>query len=77
MHPVHLSREFHRFYDCTVSDFIRKLRIDHASHLLADTESPLAEIALGCGFADQSHFSATFKRETGITPARFRGLNAR
>jgi AraC family transcriptional regulator len=77
VHPVHLSREFHRYYDCTVSDFIRKLRIEHASRLLADTTTPLAEIALGCGFADQSHFSATFKREMGITPARFRLLNAR
>ncbi len=77
VHPVHLSREFRRFYACTVSDFMRKLRIEHASHLLADTETPLAEIAMICGFADQSHFSAVFKREVGLTPSRFRNVSAR
>jgi AraC family transcriptional regulator len=77
VHPVHLSREFRRFYDCTVSDFMRKLRIEHASRLLADTDTPLSEIALLCGFADQSHFSAVFKREVGVTPSRFRDMSSR
>jgi AraC family transcriptional regulator len=77
VHPVHLSREFRRFYDCTVSDFMRKLRIEHASHLLVDTDTPLAEIAMVCGFADQSHFSAVFKREVGVTPSRFRDMSTR
>jgi AraC-like DNA-binding protein len=27
-----------------------------------------------CGFSDQSHFSATFRRQVGLTPARFRQM---
>lgn len=72
VHPVHLSREFRRYFDSTVGEYMRKLRIEHASHLLAATPTPLAEIANVCGFADQSHFSSTFKRVVGLTPARFR-----
>jgi AraC-like DNA-binding protein len=33
----------------------------------------VAETALACGFADQSHHSRMVKRSTGLTPARFRG----
>lgn len=75
VHPVHLSREFRRYFDCTVGDYMRKLRIEHASRLLASTTTPLSEIAEVCGFADQSHFSSAFKRTVGLTPARFRGLH--
>ncbi len=75
VHPVHLSREFRRYFDCTVGDYVRKLRIDHASHLLVNSHTPLAEIANVCGFADQSHFSSTFKKTVGMTPARFRDMH--
>jgi AraC family transcriptional regulator len=75
VHPVHLSREFRRYFDCTVGDYMRKLRIDHASHLLVNSGTPLAEIANVCGFADQSHFSSTFKKTVGMTPARFRDMH--
>jgi AraC family transcriptional regulator len=75
VHPVHLSREFRRYFDMTVGDYMRKLRTDHASHLLSGSDMPLAEIANICGFADQSHFSSTFKRIVGMTPARFRELH--
>jgi AraC family transcriptional regulator len=74
VHPVHLSREFRRYFDCTVGDYMRKLRVEHASHLLANTDTPLAEIAAACGFADQSHFSSTFKRAVGQTPSRYREM---
>lgn len=77
VHPVHLSREFRKHYDCTIGEYLRKLRVEHASRLLANTDTTLSEIALTCGFADQSHFSATFKRTMGITPARFREMHSR
>ncbi len=76
VHPVHLSREFRRYFDCTVGEYMRKLRVEHASNLLASTNTPLAEIANVCGFADQSHFSSTFKRTVGLTPARYREMHS-
>lgn len=46
-------------------------RIDQARHLLRTTNLPLAEIALQCGFADQSHFSRVFARIEGKSPGRW------
>lgn len=77
VHPVHLSREFRKHYQSTIGEHIRKRRIEHASHLLANTETALSEIALQCGFSDQSHFCAMFKSHTGLTPAKFRDQSAR
>jgi AraC-like DNA-binding protein len=39
---------------------------------LLKRDLPLAEIAISCGFYDQSHFSRAFKRRFGLSPARFR-----
>ena len=71
VHPVHLCREFHRYHRCTIGTMIRRLRIEQACHLLAG-HSSLTEIALECGFNDQSHFCNSFKKATGYTPAYFR-----
>jgi AraC family transcriptional regulator len=74
VHYVHLSRQFHKYNRVTVGELIRKRRIQYASHLLAHSHTPLAEIALICGFSDQSHLSFLFKRYMGMSPSRFRGL---
>jgi AraC-like DNA-binding protein len=36
------------------------------------TDESLADIALTCGFADQSHFSREFRRQFGRTPRAYR-----
>jgi AraC family transcriptional regulator len=74
IHYVHLSREFHKYNRCTVGDLIRRRRVQYASHLLAHSKTPLADIALICGFADQSHLSFLFKRYMGLSPSKFRSL---
>jgi AraC family transcriptional regulator len=76
VHPVHLSREFHRHYHMTIGEYIRKRRIEHASELLSNSELSLAEIASTCGFSDQSHFCALFRKHSGMTPAKFRDVSA-
>jgi AraC family transcriptional regulator len=72
IHPVHLAREFRKNFDCTVGEFVRRLRIETACREIAESHAPISEIALALGFYDQSHFSNTFKRFTGMTPARYR-----
>jgi AraC family transcriptional regulator len=72
VHPVHLAQMFHRSYRCTVGDYIRQLRIEYACHELAASETPIVEIALAAGFCDQSHFTRTFKRSTGVAPSQYR-----
>jgi AraC family transcriptional regulator len=77
VHHVHLSRQFHKYNRCTIGEMIRRRRVQYASHLLAHSETPLAEIALICGFSDQSHLSFLFKRYMGLSPSKFRTLAGR
>lgn len=74
IHRVHLSREFRRHFSTTVGEFLRRKRIEHACRLVSATNEPLADVAMTCGFSDQSHFSATFRRQIGLTPGRFRQM---
>ena len=47
-------------------------RIELAKILLAQSPLTLVDIALECGFADQSHFTNTFVRHVGMSPGRWR-----
>lgn len=47
-------------------------RIERSCSLIAGSTMPLSQIALECGFADQSHFSKAFVKQIGIAPARWR-----
>jgi AraC family transcriptional regulator len=73
VHPVHLAAAFRRYFGKSVAAYIRQQRIEYACRALADTDTPLAEIALAAGFADQSHFGRTFKQLMRMTPAAYRG----
>ena len=72
IHPVHLAREFRRFYHCTIGDYVRQRKIESACEMLVQSDAPLSEIALAGGFFDQSHFTKTFKQHTGKTPNQYR-----
>lgn len=71
-HPVQISRQFHHHFGCTISDYMRRVRVAQAQSLLARHDLDIAEIALACGFFDQSHFTTTFRKLTGMPPSRYR-----
>jgi AraC-like DNA-binding protein len=73
----HLARKFRQYQGCTLGEHVRKLRVEVSCQQLAESESPLVQIALDAGFSDQSHFTKTFKRYMGVTPAAFRTLHRR
>jgi AraC-like DNA-binding protein len=66
------ERQFSAAFHLTPQKFLRKLRLRIASRGLIYTEESLSEIALKCGFADQSHFSREFRRQFGRTPRDYR-----
>jgi AraC family transcriptional regulator len=75
LHWAHLSREFPRYFHCTFGAYVRKIRIEKSFALLRDKNLSLTDIALQCGFADQSHFIRCFKEFTGVTPKAFRKIS--
>jgi AraC-like DNA-binding protein len=68
----HFFRAFRETTGVTPYQWLLNQRIDHARRLLRTTDLPLAEIALHCGFSDQSHFTRVFGRIEGASPGRWR-----
>lgn len=71
IHPVHLSREFNRYFGTSLGNYIRLIKLNKAFHLLASNKFSMTEICYQCGFYDQSHFITNFKRVYKTTPSKF------
>lgn len=72
VHPVYLASSFRRYYHQSIGEYMRRRRVEFACHRIHTSDDPLAEVALAAGFANQSHFTQTFKRITGMSPAKYR-----
>jgi len=71
-HPVHLARTFRTVHECTIGDYVRRLRVERAAALLRATRRPLLDIALECGFAGAAQFSRSFRAVHATTPTAWR-----
>lgn len=72
VHPVYLARAFRRFFGCTPAEYVRQCRVERAAVLVRAGRLALAEIALACGFVDQSHFTRAFARTFAASPGAYR-----
>ncbi len=68
----YISRIFKSETGENVSSYINKVRIEHAKAVLMGDSIPLVEVAMKCGFDDQSYFNKVFKKLCGCTPTAFR-----
>ncbi len=75
--PYHFARSFKQTTGFTPIQFLMQRRIERAKRLLADSELPLADVALSVGFKNQSHFSTLFRKFTEITPKAWRNTYLR
>lgn len=53
-------------------EYIGRVRVEKAKHLLADPSRRVSEIAFETGFQSLSQFNRTFRRVTGISPTQYR-----
>ena len=68
----HFCRAFKQSVGVTPHKYLIHRRLDQARPLVADTNLPLAQIAIGSGFSDQSHFIRRFNQYFGLSPGAFR-----
>ncbi len=69
---AHFCRAFKKSFCATPHAYIVQRRVMRAQELMRSTRTPLSQIALDCGFADQTHLSKLFRRLTGRTPNAWR-----
>jgi AraC-like DNA-binding protein len=69
-----LARQFRALLGTSPHRYLLMRRLDFARRRIR--EGRLADVACDAGFADQAHFTRTFKAAFGLTPARYRALSA-
>ncbi|MGV8042379.1 MAG: helix-turn-helix domain-containing protein [Thermoanaerobaculaceae bacterium] len=67
-----LNRRVRAVFGLTPAQLVIQTRIDAARRLLGEGDAPLAEVALACGYCDQSAFTRQFHACAGLTPAQYR-----
>ncbi|MDO9427825.1 MAG: AraC family transcriptional regulator [Methylobacterium sp.] len=70
----HFTRAFRRSVGTSPHVWLVRQRVARAKAMMRGRDRSLAEIALACGFADQSHFTRVFAREADISPGRWRRM---
>ena len=61
-----------KVFQITAGQFITKTRVEAACELLRSTDKQIVDVAIECGFYDQSAFTRQFKSTTGLTPGKYR-----
>lgn len=69
-----LNRLFSNHLNTSPITFYRELRLDKAANLLTQSSMSVSEIAITCGFFDNSHFSRCFNKQFGCSPSRMRSI---
>jgi AraC family transcriptional regulator len=71
--PFHFARMFKQSFGDSPAKYVIRQRVELAKTLLAGKEDS-SFVALECGFCHQSHFINHFKKEVGVTPAKYRNI---
>lgn len=67
-----LYKKFRKYYNCTVSEYINKKRIEKSKDILVKTDTSIEITAQQVGFNSTQYYSKTFKEIVGISPSKFR-----
>ena len=70
-----LARQFRALLGTSPHRYLLMRRLDFARKRIQQSRR-LVDVACDAGFADQAHFTRTFKAAFGLTPARYRALSA-
>ena len=68
----HVCRQARRYLGLSPTQYVNRIRIQHAAMLLAATDRGLTEVAAECGFENLSYFHRLFRDQYGTTPRGYR-----
>lgn len=68
----HLTRLFYKEQGITPIQYLTSIRLEHAMHLLLNTNINIDKIAEECGFSSRNYFSKVYKKVLHVTPAEYR-----
>lgn len=68
----HISHQFKTQTGMSIREYLTKLRINDAKHLLKYSELTVTEIAFTTGFSSSNYFTNVFKKELGMSPGTYR-----
>jgi transcriptional regulator GlxA family with amidase domain len=71
----HFARACRNTFGLPPRELVIRRRVERAQALMRETRTPLSQVALACGFADQAHFSRLFRRVVGTPPRQWRRDN--
>lgn len=68
----HVCRMCKSVTGLTPSEYVNRIRIEHAAQLLRTTEDPIQQVVEACGFENLSYFYRLFRAQLGTTPRAYR-----
>ena len=72
--PSYLSYKFRERYHVNILDYLGKLRIEYAKHLILETNGTIEDIYHECGYVSRATFIRQFKKYVDLTPSKFKEL---
>ncbi|MDD4788545.1 MAG: AraC family transcriptional regulator, partial [Pirellulales bacterium] len=67
-----LERRFQEALGRSPAEEIRRVRLERAKQLLAESDMPVPQVAASSGFGSREYFAHAFRQATGLTPRQFR-----
>jgi len=72
--PSYFSRLFRAASGLSPYEYLLGVRLEKAKEMLLETQAPVSEVAYRTGFGSDANFIAFFRRETGLSPLKFRHM---
>lgn len=75
--PNYLARLFKKVAGLPPMAYVRRRRLELATHLLLQSDLPVSEVGARAGWSDANYFTRRFRAQFGVTPTDYRARHAR
>jgi transcriptional regulator GlxA family with amidase domain len=72
MSKVSLCKKFKDVMNCSIMEYVMRIRLNKAKGLLRNTNKSIEEVAFECGFSSANYFGLIFKKEIGLSPLNYK-----